>query len=91
MKLFLTAFLIMIMSIGPLGAIIDVFSEITPSEKKQGYHSNLKLSRDKGGDYLLKLPHPNKDDGTFELLLFCDLTSMDAVGLIGFMTKKWLW
>ncbi|MFK7852151.1 MAG: hypothetical protein AB8D78_14335 [Akkermansiaceae bacterium] len=56
----------------PLFAIIDVFTEIEPSRKAQGYHKQVKLTKQRDGKLLLTLP---KIEGNSELrawLVVCD-------------------
>ena len=52
----ITAALSLIMGLGPLFAFVDVFSEVAPSDKPEGYHTKVKLRKQGGDNWILTLP-----------------------------------
>ena len=49
----------------PLWAIIDIFTEIVPSDKAEGYHTKIKLEKDGAEKVLVTLPRYGEE--SFEM------------------------
>ena len=61
-----------IVASNPLFAIIDVFTEIEPSERKQGYHTKLSLKRHGDDKLLLTLPKLGGNSQVHAWLVVCE-------------------
>ncbi|MDB4437984.1 hypothetical protein N9195_00180 [bacterium] len=56
----------------PLLAIIDVYTEIEPSEEAEGYHKKLKLRKERDNKLLLTLPKIGGNPELKAWLVICD-------------------
>lgn len=61
-----------IIASNPLFAIIDLYTEIEPSEEAEGYHKKLVLTKQRDDKLLLTLPKIDDDSETRAWLVVCD-------------------